>query len=173
MQKKFARKALAALALAGVVTSGSALANEDWLITAGFAHAPSIHPENNEAALLIPIWFAVPEAFDRDVGGYIRFGMDQSDIFGSRRDDQHIVRVINAGFTLKATDHVIFYAGPGYSYQRAHATNAPTITKHRFNANVGVTLMPGNFGINFSYDSGPNAFGVGFTVSNSWFGGRF
>ena len=173
MRKKFARKALTALALAGVVSSGSALANEDWLITTGFAYAAAIHPNSNEAAGYIPVWFALPEAFDRDIGGYIRFGMAESDLLGNNNDERHIARVINVGFTLKATDHVIFYAGPGYSYQRAHATNAPTITKHRFNANVGVTFMPGNVGINLSYDSGPNAFGVGVTVSNTWFGGRF
>lgn len=173
MQRICLRNSLAALTVAGIFSSGSVLANDEWLITAGYALAPAIQAENGEKATMIPVWFAVPEAFDYNLGGYVRFGLAENDLTGSNSTDRHVARVINLGLTYKASDHVIFYAGPGYSYQRSFVANTPSISKHRFNTNVGVAIVPGNFGINISYDSGPNAFGVGFTVSSNWFGGRF
>lgn len=164
---------IAILGLLGFSHAASAQSSDDWLITVGFASGSPLLNDNSERGNYVPLWLAKPEAFDRQVGGYISVGIPETDFAGNSSSDRHTVRVLNAGFTFKPSNNVVLYAGPGYSYQREHGFNVETRSKHRLNANLGVAFVGRNFGVNFGYDSGPNAFGIGFVVTSYWFGGRF
>lgn len=152
---------------------------DDWVISVGFANVPSesVNEVRYRASRYFPVWFGVPDAFDRSVGFYVSAGASD-DLFKSS-SRYHVnndwtsnqYAVMNAGLSYRLSDYVITYGGLGYAYQkvRIYDSYQSSLQRNHANLNIGTVIKIGSFGINLSYDTAPNAFGIGFVISSSTF----